>query len=342
MKRDCTCNKCGKAYNAPVESRHRLLCGDSGSAADLDKLVDGQVIDLVDMDPPYNVKVEPRSNNAIAAGLAARPATNAAEEAIKNDRGNAALTKALRSRKANNTNPQAPGYVADPGRDVHRNPGSSKATHRKLRAKDRPLTNDFVSDSDFVAMLHAWFGNAARVLKPGGSFYIWGGYANIGNYPGPLTEAGLYFSQLIVWYKQHPVLTRKDYMGDHEIAFYGWKEGAGHKYYGPANATDVWCVKKVTPQAMIHLTEKPVELAVLAVQHSSLPGEAVLDLFGGSGSTMIACEQTGRRAYLMELDPLYCDVIAERWKRFSGREAVRIAASTDGKAQKEIEDEQKE
>ena len=79
-------------------------------------------------------------------------------------------------------------------------------------------------------------------------------------------------------------------------------------------------MKKVNPQSMIHLTEKPVELAVRAIQYSSLPGENVLDLFGGSGSTLIGCEQTGRKAHLMEIDPLYCDVIVQRWTRFSGKE----------------------
>ncbi|HQL76336.1 MAG TPA: DNA methyltransferase, partial [Phycisphaerae bacterium] len=154
--------------------------------------------------------------------------------------------------------------------------------------------------------------------------YIWGGYANIGNYPGPLKKVGLYFSQGIVWDKQHPVLTRKDFMGAFEICFYGWKEGAGHQFYGPNNATDLWHVKKVNPQSMVHLTEKPVELAVRAIQFSSKPGENVLDLFGGSGSTLIGCEQTQRRAFLMELDAPYCDVIANRWMQFTGKEATRV------------------
>ena len=103
---------------------------------------------------------------------------------------------------------------------------------------------------------------------------------------------GLYFSQGIVWDKLHPVLTRKDFMGAFEICFYGWKEGAGHKFHGPNNATDLWHLKKVNPQSMVHLTEKPVELAVQSIQYSSLAGDNVLDLFGGSGSTLIACEQT--------------------------------------------------
>lgn len=276
-----------------VLGNHRLMCGDSSSPGDLDRLLDGATIDLVNMDPPYNVKVEPRSATAIAAGTSG--AWGRDWQKIAHHQGF----------------DQARG-VADP-----------KKALKKMRAKDRPLENDFVKPEAFDEMLLAWFGNASRVLKPGGSFYIWGGYANIGNYPAPLAAAGFYFSQGIVWDKQHPVLTRKDFMGAFEICFYGWKEGAGHKYYGPNNATDLWHVKKVSPQAMIHLTEKPVELAVRAIQYSSLPGQNVLDLFGGSGSTLIGCEQTGRKAFLMELDPPYCDVIVKRWEKFTGRKGER-------------------
>jgi len=111
-------------------------------------------------------------------------------------------------------------------------------------------------------------------------------------------------------------------MGAHEWAFYGWREGAGHKYFGPKNATDLWHVKKVNPQSMIHLTEKPVELAVRAMQYSSARGDNVLDLFGGSGSTLIGAEQCGRKAFLMELDPPYADVIVDRYQRFTGKPAV--------------------
>jgi len=292
---------------------HRLMCGDSSSAEDLDRLLDGadaSGVDLVNMDPPYNVKVEPRSNNAIAAGLssfqAARKVDHRGEDGHRS------------GRKKTQMHHQ--------GLDLARHPEKAKGTHKKMRAKDRPLENDFVTAEAFDEMLLAWFANASRVLKPGGSFYIWGGYANLGNYPAPLKQAGLYFSQGIVWDKQHPVLTRKDFMGAFEICFYGWKEGAGHHYYGPNNATDLWHVKKVNPQSMVHLTEKPVELAVLAIQYSSKPGENVLDLFGGSGSTLIGCEQTGRHAYLMEIDEAYCDVIVKRWEEFTGNKAERIAA----------------
>jgi DNA modification methylase len=114
-------------------------------------------------------------------------------------------------------------------------------------------------------------------------------------------------------------------MGAFEIAFYGWREGAAHQFFGPNNATDLWHIKKVTGQKMVHLTEKPVDLAVRAMGYSSRPGENVLDLFGGSGSTLIGAEQAGRRAFLMELDTLYSDVIVQRWINLGeGRRAIRI------------------
>ncbi|GIX05017.1 MAG: hypothetical protein KatS3mg114_0886 [Planctomycetaceae bacterium] len=118
-----------------------------------------------------------------------------------------------------------------------------------------------------------------------------------------------------------------DFMGAHEWCFYGWKEGAAHEFFGPNNATDLWHVKKVNPQSMVHLTEKPVELAVRAMQYSSRTGENVLDLFGGSGSTLIAAQQTGRQAFLMELDPLYCDVIVQRYEQFTGQKGERISVT---------------
>jgi DNA modification methylase len=266
---------------------HRVLCGDASKTEDVDRLLNGAEIHLVHSDPPYNVRVEPRSNNAIAVGISSFQATHHQQF------------------------------------DRHRRSKTTRPTHRKLRAKDRPLANDFVPEGEFNRLLRAWFGNMARVLLPGRCFFIWGGYANLGNYPPALRESGLYFSQGIVWDKEHPVLTRKDFLGAFEIAFYGWKEGAGHQFFGPNNVTDLWHVKKVNPQSMIHLTEKPVELALRAIQYSSRPKENVLDLFGGSGSTMIAAEQTGRRAFLMEIDPLYVDGMIQRWQNFTGRHAER-------------------
>ncbi len=292
---------------------HRLLCGDSAMALDVDRLLDGQPIHLVNTDPPYNVKVEPRSNNAIAAGLSSFEASNFASHGSQSGK-----------RKKGLTHHQ--------GFDLARGHVKARKTTRKMRPKDRPLANDFISDEAFDKLLRAWFSNIARVLLPGRAFYIWGGYANCGNYPPVLKACELYFSQAIIWVKEHPVLTRKDFMGNHEWCFYGWREGAAHVFLGPNNAPDVWSVKKVNPQSMIHLTEKPVELAVRAMQYSSRVGENVLDLFGGSGSTLIAAKQTGRHAFLMELDPLYCDVIVQRWEKFAGRKAERIGKNASAKA----------
>src|SRR5262249_4395532 len=155
---------------------HPLLCGDSSREHDVDQLVQGLPIHLVNTDPPYNVKVEPRSNNAIAAG-------------------NSSFSNASRKR------------LHHQSFDVARH-GKKPATTQKLRPKDRPLANDFVSDEQFEQMLAAWFGNIARVLRPGRAFYVWGGYANCANYPPVLKAKSLYFSQAIIWVKEHPVLTR--------------------------------------------------------------------------------------------------------------------------------------
>ena len=299
---------------------HRLRCGDSSNPEHVDRLVDGEDMDFCNTDPPYNVGVEPRSNNAIAAGLSSFTNDPAAKK-LRSGRGNAAFDIARGKTTVSQTHHQR--------FDVERHPEKAKPTQKKMRAKDRPLENDFVSKEEFNRLLHAWFGNIARVLLPGHAFYLWGGYSNIGNYPPALKGSGLYFSQAIIWHKQHPVLTRKDFMGDHEWCFYGWREGAAHRFFGPNNAADVWSVKKVNPQSMIHLTEKPVELAVRAIQYSSQPGENVLDLFAGSGSTLIGCEQTGRKAFLMEIDPLYCDIIVDRWERFTGEKAERVPATDD-------------
>ncbi len=283
---------------------HRLLCGDSAQREDVDRLVEGGPVDLVNTDPPYNVRVEPRSNNAIAAGLSSFA-----------------------------------GLHHHQSFDVHRGASKGKRTTKKMRPKDRALENDFMKDGDYDALLRQWFGHLARVLKPGGSFYIWGGYANCANYPAALAECGLYFSQAIIWVKNMPVLTRKDFMGAHEWSFYGWREGAAH-WFNPEynNVRDVWEVSKVPPQSMVHLTEKPVELAVRALTYSSRAGEAVLDLFGGSGSTLIAAEKMGRRARLMEIDPPYCDVICRRWQEYTGRKAV---LDGDGRSFEEIADERR-
>jgi DNA modification methylase len=300
-----------------ILGNHRLLCGDSSKAEDVDRLLAGASIHLVNTDPPYNVKVEPRSNNAIAAGM-----TSFSRRAdLQCERSTTERGAQDRERLRRRAEKGHQGLMHHQAFDVARQ-GVKSATTKKMRPKDRPLAGDFVSEEAYNLMLHAWFGNIARVLLPGRSFYIWGGYSNLGNYPPALKECELYFSQGIIWDKEWPVLGRKDFMGAFELAFYGWREGAGHEFFGPNNATDLWHIKKIPPPQMEHLTSKPVELAVRAIEYSSRPGENVLDLFGGSGSTLIACEKTGRRCFMMELDALYADVIVDRFQRFSGTPAI--------------------
>jgi hypothetical protein len=192
-----------------ILGNHRLLCGDSASSEDVKRLVEGAPIDLVNTDPPYNVRVEPRSNNAIAAGLSSFA-----------------------------------GLQHHQSFDVHRGASKAKATTKKMRPKDRALANDFMKDGDYDVLLRKWFGNLAEALKPGGAFYIWGGYANCANYPPALAECGLYFSQAIIWVKNMPVLTRKDFMGAHEWAFYGWREGRGALVQPGDTTTCATCGKR--------------------------------------------------------------------------------------------------
>jgi DNA modification methylase len=196
-----------------------------------------------------------------------------------------------------------------------------------MRAKDRPLANDDLSDDEFEKMLSAWFGNIARVLEAGRAAYFWGGYKNLANYPSAFQKHKLYWSQCIIWNKMHPVMNRKDFLSCYELCFYCWKEGAAHQFFGQNNERDLWDVKKEPSQRTVHPTQKPVELAMRAIQLSSKPGENVLELFGGSGSTLIACEQSGRNCFAMEIDEAFCDVIVQRWQEFTGRQAERITAS---------------
>jgi len=273
-----------------ILGEHRLLCGDSGLALDVDRLLDGATIDLACCDPPYGVAVEPRSSTAIAAGKSSYPDLST--------------------------------RMHHQGFDVARGVTDPAKARRKMRPKDRPLINDHLSDAEFDQRLRGWFQQIGRVLLPGRAFYLWAGWTNLKNYPAALEEADLFWHQLLIWVKNAPVLCRKDYMLGYEVCFYGWRSGAAHEWFGPNNARDVWEVAKVPQQQMEHLTQKPTELIIRSIQNSSRVGENVLDLFGGSGSTLIAAEQTGRRAFLMELDPLYCDVICDRFQRFSGKAAI--------------------
>lgn len=136
-----------------------------------------------------------------------------------------------------------------------------------------------------------------------------------------MMKAGIPMRHELIWIKNNHVLGRADYHYKHEPILYGWKEGAGHPWYGERDKFSTWHVDKPL-QSKLHPTMKPVELVEIAIKNSSKRGDTVLDLFGGSGSTLIACEKTARGARLMELDPRYVDVIVRRWQDFTGQRAT--------------------
>lgn len=186
------------------------------------------------------------------------------------------------------------------------------------------IENDKMSDRDFSVLLDESFGNAATVLKSGGAFYVWTaqGHAQK-DIADALDRASLLFRQQIVWVKNNMVLGRMDYQGKHEPCFYGWKEGAGH--YFKDSRSETTTIEEDKPlQSKLHPTMKPVALFARLIENSTREGESVLDLFGGSGTTLIAAEQLKRRCYMMELDPHYCDVILTRWEQFTGKKAKKI------------------
>ena len=140
-------------------------------------------------------------------------------------------------------------------------------------------------------------------------------------------EAGGHWSTFIIWAKNHFTLGRSDYQRQYEPILYGWKTGAERHWCGERNQGDVWWFDKPVANDQ-HPTMKPVELVAHAVRNSSASSDLVLDPFGGSGSTLIACQKTGRKARLMEIDPQYVDVALQRWQRFTGQPAVLADGGT--------------
>jgi len=135
-----------------------------------------------------------------------------------------------------------------------------------------------------------------------------------------LTEAGGQWSDTIIWHKDHFVLGRADYQRSYEPIWYGWRKGAKHRFYAGRNQEDVWDVPR-PDESPLHPTMKPLELVERALENSSRPGDIVLDLFLGSGSTMMAAERTGRVCYGMELDEHYASLAIARWEAFTGEKA---------------------
>ena len=186
------------------------------------------------------------------------------------------------------------------------------------------IQNDKMGSSQFKEFLTDAFSAAVAVMTEGGAFYIWFASREHCNFENALNEAGLQVRQELIWKKNTMVLGRQDYQWKHEPCLYGWKDGAAHNWYSNRSQTTV--LEFDRPQrSEDHPTMKPVELFAYQIQNSTKKGDIVLDLFGGSGTTIIACEQTGRIGYCMELDPKYCDVIIKRYENLTGNKAVKIS-----------------
>lgn len=265
---------------------HRLICGDSTDPQIIDILCGSTIVDLYLTDPPYNVDYASKNK-----------ALNAAE---------------------------------------------------KGNRIQKEIANDRMADGQFKEFLNKALNAADRHLKPGGVFYIWHAGTEGFNFISAVKETGWEFKQVLIWNKNNMVLGRQDYQWKHEPCLYGWKPGAGHYFIDSRSQLTVYqneagefdpdkmtkaelveLVKKIgqLPTDIIdedkplrsadHPTMKPLKLMGRCVKNSTRPGEVVLDSFGGSGSTLMACEQLGRVCFTVELDPHYVDVIIKRWEEYT-------------------------
>lgn len=182
------------------------------------------------------------------------------------------------------------------------------------------IQNDDMSDSEFRQFLRDVYSAADSVMRPGAAFYIWHADSEGYNFRGAAFDIGWKIRQCLIWKKNHMVLGRQDYQWKHEPCLYGWKDGAAHYWGSDRSQTTVLDFNKPQRNGE-HPTMKPVDLIEYQVKNSSRRGETVLDLFGGSGTTLIACENLGRKSCLMELDPKYVDVIVQRWQELTGESA---------------------
>jgi len=238
--------------------KHRLFCGDATNIDAVDKLMGGQLADMVFTDPPYNVD-----------------------------------------------------YSGGRKQDMYKKP------YGKIK-------NDDMSPEEFDEFVAETFANYYSYMKPLSCIYVC--------HPDSVSHSKITFetqfskhfkkSANIIWDKGVAGLGYQDYRAQHEPILYGWKQGKGSHYFiGVRDKTTIWRISKDAAVNYLHATQKPVALVEEAILNSSKGMDIVLDLFGGSGSTMVAAEKTGRISYLMELDPKYCDVIIQRWEEFTGNKA---------------------
>ena len=197
------------------------------------------------------------------------------------------------------------------------------------KTKDKlTIQNDSMEDSSFRQFLRDAFSTADSVMKSGAVFYIWHADSEGYNFRGACKDVGWTVRQCIVWNKNSMVMGRQDYQWKHEPCLYGWKEGAGHLWASDRKQTTVIDWERPS-RSDIHPTMKPVGLFDYQIKNNTKGGDIVLDLFNGSGTTIIACEQNGRTAYGMELDPRYVDATVKRWENLTGKKAVLLNDSEE-------------
>ena len=283
--------------------KHRLMCGDSSRAEDVAALMAGKSADALVTDPPYNV-----GYGAVATKV------------------------------------------------------SELKEHGKYKKHTGSIKNDKMAEGQFTDFLQRAFRNAATALKKGGTFYIWHAAVSVESFMQAVRSAGMEWKQTLYWIKRIFTLGMQDYQNIAEPCLYGWKPGAAHYFCGRRNLSTVIeklqnadldkftkeerralvdeinqlptnVLRESKPMASkLHPTMKPIKLMARNISASTRPGDIVLDLFGGSGSTMMAAEQLGRVCYMMEYEPKYVDVIIKRWEELTGGKAHKIGnANTDKK-----------
>lgn len=180
--------------------------------------------------------------------------------------------------------------------------------------------NDKMSDSLFAKFLRKAYDAYFSSCRPGAAIYVFHADMEGANFRTQLQESGFLFKQVCIWVKDVFVLGRQDFQWQHEPILYGWKEGAAHTWHSDRKQTTIWEFPRPT-KSTDHPTMKPVALISYPIECSSKAGDLGIDFFGGSGSTLIACESLDRTCYTMEIDPKYCDVIISRWEAFTGKKA---------------------
>jgi site-specific DNA-methyltransferase (adenine-specific) len=185
------------------------------------------------------------------------------------------------------------------------------------------IQNDNLNSEDFRTFLRDAFKNADDVMREGAAFYIWYASSETINFESACNDAGWKIRQNLIWEKNTFVLGRQDYQWNHEPCLYGWKDGAAHTWMSDRKQTTILKFNRPIRND-IHPTMKPIPLFDYQIKNNTRSGDKVLDLFGGSGTTIMACEQNGRTAYVMEYDPKYADAIIDRWQTYTGEKAVLL------------------